>query len=126
MTNRTEERKREPIGRVNERQVESITIDEREAELSEIWRARSEVKRRRAVLESEIRAAGESLYDVAGALKKVCEGTMGIRADHILRKFASLPHVCDLRRLEKMLEELKQLQMKLNQLNESAAQIGTD
>jgi len=100
-----------------------MTIDEREAEISRLSKKRSETKRRRAELESELRTAGKSLYDIGGALKHVSGGAMGSRADCILSKFATVPEACGLGRLKEMLEELKEVQSRLDQLKHTAAKM---
>jgi hypothetical protein len=103
-----------------------MTIEEKEAAISRLLRKRSEAKRRRAALEGELRAAGKSLYDVGGALKHLSGSAMGSRVDYILPKFAAVPPICDLGRVKEMLEELKELQIRLDQLNHSASQMGVD
>jgi hypothetical protein len=103
-----------------------MTIEEKEAAISGLLRKRSETKRRRIALESELRTAGKSLHDIGGALKHLSGSTMGSRVDYILPKFAAVPAICDLARVKEMLEELKELQIKLDQLNHSASQMGID
>jgi hypothetical protein len=112
--------------RANEERVFSMTSDEKEAAISGLLRERSEAKWRRTALESELRTAGKSLYDVGSALKNLSAGAMGSRVDNILPKFANVPAICDLKRVKEMLEELKELQMRLDRLNYSASQMGID
>jgi hypothetical protein len=87
---------------------------------------RSEARRRRAALANELRTMGKSLYDLGGALKHARGNSMGSRVDHILPKLANVPAVCDLGRLRLMLEELKELDARLAQLNRTISEIGID
>ncbi len=103
-----------------------MTIGEREAAISGLLSKRSEARKRRIALEGELRAAGKSLYDIGGALKHASAGTMVNRVDHILPKFATVPAICDLGKVKEVLEELKELQARLDQLNRSASQMGID
>jgi len=103
-----------------------MVLDEREAAVSVLLKKRSESRRRRTAIENELRAAGRSLYDIGGALKHVSNRTLRSRADDILTKFADVPEICDLGGMKKMLEELRELQILLDQLNRSASQMGLD
>jgi hypothetical protein len=103
-----------------------MTMDEKEAAILGLLRNRSEAKRRRLALEGELKTAGRSLYDIGGALKHVSGGTLGNRVDYILPKFAAVPEICDLGKVKEMLEELKELQARLDQLNRNASQMGID
>jgi hypothetical protein len=103
-----------------------MTIDEEEVAIAGLLKKRIEAKRRRAALESELRIAGKSLYEVGGALKKVSCGSMGSRVDHILPMLAAVPAICDLGRVKMLLEELKELESRLDQLHHSASQLGID
>ena len=103
-----------------------MTIDENEAAISGLLRERSEAKWRRTALESELRTAGKSLNDIGSALKNLSAGAMGNRVDHILPKFENVPPICDLKRVKEMLEELKDLQARLDQLNRSASRMEID
>jgi hypothetical protein len=120
----------EPInsGRLNriERGADSMPADERDLAIRGLLTRRSEARRRRAALATELRLAGKSLYDLGGALKHASGISLGSRVDHILPKFANVPAVCDLGRLKVMLEELKELEARLAQLNRSASEIGID
>ncbi len=109
----------------NERRAAAMTIDEQEVGIARLRGKRSEARRRR-VLEGELRMAGKSLYDIGGALKHLSGTAMGNRVDYILPKFAAVPAICDLGRVKEMLEELKELQTLLDQLNHSASQMGID
>jgi hypothetical protein len=103
-----------------------MTTEEKEAAISGLLKERSRAKWRRLALEGELRTAGKSLYDIGSALKNQSMGTMGSRVDYILPKFDNVPATCDLNRVREMLEELKELQTRLNQLNQSASQMGID
>jgi len=103
-----------------------MAIDEEAAAIAGLLKKRIEAKRHRAALESELRIAGKSLYEVGGALKNVSCGSMGGRVDHILPMLAAVPTICDLGRMKMLLEELKELESHLDQLNRSASQLGID
>lgn len=103
-----------------------MTTDEKEAAISGLLRERSEAKWRRTALETELRTAGKSLCDIGSALKNLSAGAIGSRVDYILPKFANVPAICDLNSMKEMLEELRELQKRLDQLNHSASQMGID
>ncbi len=103
-----------------------MTIDKEEVASAGLLKKRIEAKRRRAALESELRIAGKSLYEVGGALRNASCGSMGGRVDHILPMLAAVPAICDLGRVRILLEELKELESLLDQLNYSASQLGID
>jgi hypothetical protein len=103
-----------------------IPADERDAAIRGLLTKRSEARRRRAALANELRLAGKSLYDLGGALKHASGNTIGNRVDHILPKLESVPAVCDLGRLKLMLEELKEVERWLAQLDQNASEIGID
>ena len=103
-----------------------MTIDQKETAISGLLKERCEAKWRRTALENELRSAGKSLCDIGSALKNPSAGAMGNRVDYILPKFANVPVICDLKRMKEMLEELKELQMRLDQLNHRASQMGID
>jgi hypothetical protein len=104
----------------------SVAVDEEEVAIRGLLAMRSEARRRRAALASELRIAGKSLSELGGALKYASGNSMGSRVDLILPKLAKVPAVCDLGRLKLMLEELKELEMQLARLNRSASEIGID
>jgi hypothetical protein len=104
----------------------AVPGDERDAAIRGLLTMRSEARRRKAALASELRMAGKSLYDLGGALKHASGNSLGSRVDHILPKLANVPPVCDLGRLKLLLEELKELESQLAQLNRSASEIGID
>jgi hypothetical protein len=102
------------------------SADERDAAIRGLLTKRGEARRRRAALATELRTAGQSLYDLGGALKHASRSSMGSRVDRILPKLAKVPAVCDLERLKSMLEELKEVETRLAQLNRSASELGID
>jgi hypothetical protein len=103
-----------------------MTINGNEATTSDLLRERAQAKWRRTALECELRTAGKSLYEIGSALKNMSAGATAGRVDYILPKFANVPPFCDLGKVKQMLEELKDLQMRLNQLNLSASQMDID
>jgi len=103
-----------------------MAIDEKDDAILRLVRERSEAKRHRAELKRELRETGKSLYDIGGALKYACGGRIGNGIDYLLPKLHSAPAICDLSRVTTMLEELKELETRLAQLNRIASEIGID
>jgi hypothetical protein len=103
-----------------------MIIDEQEAAISGLFKKRSETRRRRSELENELRMAGKSLYDIGGALKRLSSGSAGSRVNYILPMLDAVPAVCNLSQVKVMLEELKELETHLAQLNHIASQMGID
>jgi hypothetical protein len=103
-----------------------MTIDEQDMAILRIVKERGEAKRRKVLIESELRAAGESLYDIGGALRHVNDASVQNGVESVLPKLANVPKICDLGRVKLMLEELKELENRLSQLNRSASDLGID
>ena len=103
-----------------------MTIHEQDQEIVKLIRERGETRRRRAALEKELRATGKSLYDIGGALRYACGARIAIGIDYLLPKLQSAPANCDLGRVTAMLEELKEIETKLAQLNRIASEMGID
>lgn len=100
--------------------------DEQDAALLRIVKQRSEAKKRKSLLESELRAAGESLYEIGGALRHVNGGSFPGFLDNILSRIAKAPDTCSLDRIRTKSKELQELEMTLAQLNRSATELGID
>ncbi|MGA9673645.1 MAG: hypothetical protein WBQ94_30920 [Terracidiphilus sp.] len=106
-----------------------MTIGEQDDAILRLVRERGETKRHRAALERELREVGKCLYDIGGVLKHACgsrirNGRNGI--DYVLPKLHSVPAICDLSRVTTMLEELKEADSRLAQLNRIASEMGID
>lgn len=103
-----------------------MMIDEQDDAVLKLVRERGEVKRHRAALERELRATGKSLYDIGGALKHACGGRIHNGIEYVLPMLHSVPTICDLSRVTTMLEELKEVETRLAQLNRIASEMGID
>jgi chorismate mutase len=103
-----------------------MMIDEQDNAILRLVKERGEAKRRRAALERELRAAGKSLCDIGGALKNSSVVRFRNGIDNVLPKLQSVPAICDLSRVTTMLEELKEVETRLAQLNRIAAEMGID
>jgi len=101
--------------------------DEQDAAIVRLVKDRGEAKRRRSLLESELRAAGQSLWEIGTVLRSVVgSGSFPHTPESILPQIAKAPNICSLDRIKAMLEELKELQNRLEQLNRSASELGID
>jgi len=109
----------------NLRGIVPMTLDD-DAAAAQLFRERSEARRHRAALETELRTAGKSLHGIGGALRHLSCANIGNRVDHILRELADAPTICDLGRVRALLEELKELETRLDHLNRCASQMGID
>lgn len=101
--------------------------DEQDAAIVRLVKDRGEAKRRRALLESELRAAGQSLWEIGGSLRSVKAGGSHQESPaYILPYVDKAPEICRLDRVKAMLEELRDLEGRISQLNRSAAELGID
>jgi hypothetical protein len=99
---------------------------EQDATVSGLLKKRIETRRRRAAIKSELRNAGKSLCDIGGALKHISGSSTSSRVDYILPKLETVPMNCDFARMKAMLEELKELEIRLVRLNHSDSQMEID
>jgi hypothetical protein len=104
-----------------------MSNEEQDAAILRLVKSRGESKKRKALLESELRAAGQSLWQIGQSLRNVKgSGTFTDTPGHILPEIERAPDICDLSRIKLMLEELKALEMTLSDLNRSAIELGID
>ena len=104
-----------------------MSTEEQDAAILRLVKQRGEAKKRKALLENELRTAGRSLWDIGSALKSVnASGPSQETPDSILPAIAKAPNICRLENIRTMLEELSELEKTLNQLNRSAIQLGID
>jgi hypothetical protein len=103
-----------------------MKTDEQATAVLKLIRERAETKKRSAVLKSELRAAGRSLYDIGGALKHSSPSQIGSRIDYLLPKLRSAQEICELGAVQALLEELKEIEMRLADLNRMASELGID
>ncbi|MHB2008819.1 MAG: hypothetical protein ACYCOX_12305 [Acidobacteriaceae bacterium] len=104
-----------------------MSNEEQDAAILRLVKSRGDYKKRKALLESELRAAGESLWQIGGSLRNVKgSGTYTETPGYILPEIEKAPDICDLSRIKAMLEELKALEITLCDLNRSARELGID
>jgi hypothetical protein len=104
-----------------------MSNDERDAAILRLVKTRAEAKRRKNLLETELRAAGSSLYSIGTELREIGFSTSAQASPGaILQRVATAPDICELVRVKTMLEELKELNENLKQLAISAATEGID
>ena len=104
-----------------------MTNNEQVAAILRLVKHRSECKKRKAALESELRAAGRSLFEIGGSLRNVQgTGSFNETPAAILPQIVKAPEICSLDRVKTMLEELASLELTLNQLNRSAEELDVD
>ncbi len=102
-----------------------MTDDERDQAILRVVKRRKELRERKALIESELRAAGESLGDIGSSLKHVSGAQPQWLAD-ILGRIQKAPDICELARIKAMVVELKEIYETFAQLNHSAAELGID
>ena len=102
-----------------------VSGDEQDHAIARIVKRRSELRKRKALIESELRTAGEFLDDIGSSLKIIGNGTPEWYAN-IAKQIQEAPEICELRRIEVMVAELKGIYAEFVQLNRSAAEVGID
>jgi hypothetical protein len=102
-----------------------MSDDEKKEAIFRLVIRRKELRERTALLESELRAAGESLGDIGSSLKHISGGQAQWLAD-ILGRIQKAPDICELARIKAMVSELKEIYETFAQLNHSAAELGID
>jgi hypothetical protein len=104
-----------------------VSNDEQDAALLRLVKTRGAAKRQKSLLETELRAAGTSLYNIGAALRSIGFSTsVQETPGAILQHVATAPDICGLERVKAMLEELKELNETLKQLTASAITQGID
>jgi|SRR5271154_4753779 len=100
---------------------------EQDAAIIRLVKQRGDAKRRRVLLENELRTAGHSLYEIGMALRGIAaSGSFNSTPDYVLPKLAKAPEICNMDKIKVMLEELRDLETTLTQLNRSATELGID
>ncbi|MGO9323597.1 MAG: hypothetical protein ACLP07_03470 [Terracidiphilus sp.] len=98
---------------------------ERDQAILRIVKRRKELRERKALIESELNAAGESLGDIGSSLRSISASHPQWLAD-ILGRIQKAPDICELARIKAMVSELKEIYETFAQLNHSAAELGID
>jgi hypothetical protein len=104
-----------------------MSNEEQDVAILRLVKQRFEAKKRKTLLENELRTAGQSLSEIGSALKSVnASGPSQETPEFILPQIDKAPSICRLERIKAMLEELRDTQKNLAQLNRSAADLGID
>jgi len=104
-----------------------MSNEEQEVAILRLVKQRFEAKKRKTLLVNELRTAGQSLSEIGSALKSVnASGPSQETPEFILPQIDKAPSICGLERIKAMLEELRDTQKNLAQLNRSAADLGID
>jgi hypothetical protein len=99
--------------------------DEQDAAIIRIVRRRKELRVRKALIESELQMAGDSLNDIGAALRHI-SGSFPEHIASIKVQLQKAPEICELDRIKGMVAELGQIYAEFTQLNRSAAEAGID
>lgn len=100
---------------------------EQDAALLRLIRERSDAKRRRTLLESELRTAGRSLWSIGGILKDVVSvGNAAYAPSMALSEVNKAPRICDMESIRQMLQELDELQCQIETMDRQARDLGVD
>jgi hypothetical protein len=102
-----------------------VNSDEQDVAILRIVRRRSELRKRKALIESELQAAGESLGDIGSSLKHI-SGSFPDHLASIKTQLQKAPEICELDRIMGMVAELGQIYAEFIQLNRSAVEAGID
>ena len=98
-----------------------------DAAIVRVVKSRSEAKKRKALLENELRTAGQSLYRIGSGLQTVGNSTAAHETPAgLIQQIAQAPEICDLRRIGIMLSELKEVTENLQHFNTTARELGID
>jgi hypothetical protein len=101
-----------------------MSDEEQDAAIARLVRQRSEAKKRKALLENELRTAGRSLWEIGGSLKDVNTSGFNNSVANLIPQIAKAPDICGLDRIKAMLEELERLYRLIEELNRGAKELG--
>jgi|ERR1035437_3608742 hypothetical protein len=102
-----------------------MSNDEQDQAIVRIVKKRAELRKRKALIESELRAAGESLDDIGSSLKHISNGNLEWYAN-IGKRIQEAPKICELTRIKEMIDELREIYAAFVELNRNAAEAGID
>ena len=105
--------------------VRIMSSDGQDQAILRIVKRRTELRKRKALIESELQAAGEFLDDIGGSLKHIGNSNPEHIAN-ITMRLQRAPEICGLERIKDMVAELAQIYAEFVQLNRSAAGAGID
>jgi len=102
-----------------------MSNDEQDQAILRIVRRRKELRERKALIESELRAAGEFLDSISSSLKHI-SGSFPQWPQDILARVQKAPQICELGRIKSMVAELAEIYSAFAELNRHAAELGID
>ena len=102
-----------------------MSSDEQDQAILRIVKKRAELRKRKALIESELQAAGEFFDNIGSSLKHIRNGNPDWLTD-VLTQVHKAPAICELERIKAMIAELKEIYGAFVQLNRSAAELGID
>jgi hypothetical protein len=102
-----------------------VSIDEQDEAIARLVKQRSEARKRKALLENELRTAGRSLWEIGSALKSIkAEGSFQETPEYILPEIEKAPKICSLDRIKSMLQDLQETQKLLAQFDRGLSELG--
>jgi hypothetical protein len=102
-----------------------MSEDETKEAIFRLVTRRRELRERKALIESELSAAGDSLCDICASLKHIGHSSQAWLED-VLTRIQQAPEICGLARIGGMVAELKETQESLDKLNRSAIELRID
>jgi DNA-binding transcriptional MerR regulator len=101
--------------------------DEQDVAILRVVKQRGEFKKKRTLLQSELRAAGQSLSEIGDILKRFDTSTsLANSIDFLIPQIDRAPDICGLSRIRTMLQELKEVEQTLADLSRTATELGID
>lgn len=83
---------------------------------------RAELSRRKTLLESELRAAGDSLGDIGGGLRFITNSNPQ-QLSNLTERIQKAPDICELGRIKAMVSELADTLRELIELRQTAIRL---
>ena len=104
-----------------------MTDSERDAGIVKLVKDRKEARERKVLLQRDLRAAGQSLFEIGSGLRSVnSAGAVHETPGYLYQRVATAPEICGLERLGVMLGELRDVDSTLAELNLAAKDTGID
>src|SRR5665213_2927506 len=102
----------------------TMSSDEQDAAILRLVKQRGEAKKRRALLQNELRTAGQSLWEIGGALRNITpSGTFHETPGAVIPQIDKAPDICGLAQIRAMLAELKDVEKTIHELNRRASEL---
>jgi hypothetical protein len=105
-----------------------MSDSEQDAALLRFIRERSEAKKRRALLYSELRIAAANFVLVGEAIKRMNTGSSltSSTPDDIIGQIDKAPDICGFAKIKDMLIELRDVQFSLSEFDRQAVELSVD